>query len=388
MVERAPKLVALDPTAWTRVRTRWRALSRLRRAALAVVAAVVLAGGAWLGLGRWAEWPARARLRTPGATWPLAFSPDSRTFATSDGSRVTLWDAADGRARATWELGRPRPGIVGAFSPDGRTFVAAVDGHPQPISVAWVDVATGRLKFVRPTQSTGIYSLSFTPDGRGLRAFLGDVPDLKQAITWDAESGRETSNRPLTCPKGRHWTAISPDGHLLAMAAIGGSVVELWDLDADRPLGVLSDRPSPPPLAAALGFSEDGRTLAIGLEDGTIELWDVPGRTLRRTLQGHTPGYNSWWIRFAPDGRTLASHGALERPASLVQGLHLELMRAVVDKAYRPAPEVVVLDVATGRRLARAGSAIHPRFSPDGRTLATREEDLSVRLRDVPARAD
>jgi hypothetical protein len=62
-------------------------------------------------------------------------------------------------------------------------------------------------------------------------------------------------------------------------------------------------------------------------------------------------------------------------------------MQAVVDESYRPA-EVVVLDVATGRWLARAGSAFHPHFSPDGRTLATHEENLSVRLRDVPARAD
>jgi hypothetical protein len=47
-------------------------------------------------------------------------------------------------------------------------------------------------------------------------------------------------------------------------------------------------------------------------------------------------------------------------------------------------PEGIVIDLATGKRIARTSSLLFPIYSPDGRTIATRQEDLSIRLRDLP----
>jgi WD40 repeat protein len=290
----------------------------------------------------------------------------------------------------TWKVDPSRGAVAGVFSPDGRTFTAALFKHPQPLSFSLVDVDTGRTRATLHARHTGVYNLAFTDGGRTLRAFVGDVPDLKEVVLWDASTGEELSSRPLTCPTAACDTAISPDGHLMALVPYGGlsksRTVRIWDLDADRELVRLSDPSSPCSLGRGLGFSEDSRTLAVGREDGAIEVWDLPTRSLRSTLRGHASEFQPQWIRFAPDGQTLASQGWYRRPASLVDSLLLALKQRSLGRSWRPPPEVIVLDIATGKRLAHAANALHPYYSPDGRTIATREMDFSVRLREVPSR--
>lgn len=46
--------------------------------------------------------------------------------------------------------------------------------------------------------------------------------------------------------------------------------------------------------------------------------------------------------------------------------------------------EVIILDLATGERLASSDTSIFPFYSPDSRTIATRDIDGPVRLRDIP----
>jgi WD40 repeat protein len=365
----------------------WKALTFRSRVAIVLFALVASVGGGWFIHQRWAAWPTRAVLRTPSDTWPLAFSPDSRTFATSgERGSITLWEADSGRQRATWNVDPSRGAVAGVFSPDGRTFAAALFNHPQPLSFSLVDVDTGRTRATLPARHTGVYNLAFADDGKTLRAFIGDVPDLKEVVLWDASTGEELSSRPLTCPTAACDTAISPDGHLMALVPYNrrANAVRIWDLDADRELVKLSDPSSPGSLGRGLGFSGDSQILAIGREDGAIEIWDLPTRRLRMTLRGHTRDYQPWWIKFAPDGRTLASHGGFRRPSSFTDSLRIGLAQQVLGRTWRPPPEVIVLDIATGKRLARAESALHPYYSPDGRTIATREMDFSVRLRVVP----
>src|SRR6185437_6291700 len=81
---------------------RWGCRLGRRKEMIGLLPAIALLAGLWLPSFRESEWTTRAVLRTPGDTWPMAFSPDGRTFATSGGGGITLWDVATGGRRATW----------------------------------------------------------------------------------------------------------------------------------------------------------------------------------------------------------------------------------------------------------------------------------------------
>lgn len=70
---------------------------------------------------------------------------------------------------------------------------------------------------------------------------------------------------------GATLVAVGPDGGWFAFA--GPSRFELLSTDSLRPLGGL---PLPAP-AHALAVSEDGRWIAVGTDDGTVQVWDAAG---------------------------------------------------------------------------------------------------------------
>ena len=374
---------------------RWRSLRRRSRAAFVLLAMTTILVGGWLVQGWGESWPARVILRSPMAALPLAFSPDGRTFLTY-GDGITSWDVASGRMGKTWPFKMGGHPEMGTFSPDGKTFAAGIFDYPGPLSIDLFDTATGETRVTLKTPRRVIVHLAFSPDGRTLRAFLGDDPqfktcsswnpaygaDLNEVVTWDAATGLELSKRPLTAPTRGGVTAISPDGRTLAIADRVKSV-QLWDLDTDLTLGQLTNPATTAVVQAGMGFSPDGLTLAIGRTDGAIELWDVRGQRLRKTLRGHTDQFTHTMFRFSPDGRTLALTGYRWRPKSAMTKIWDEIRR-VLGLKERLDAEILVLDVETGRRLAGAADSSCPFFSPDGGSIATGEPDGSTRLRDLP----
>ncbi len=364
---------------------RWRAL-RLRTRAALMVAALALLAGAWLTFGRADPWPPRATLKTPRDTWPLGFAPDGRKFFTSGEAGVTSWDARTGRQGETWAIKTGWNAIQGAFSPDGRVYALALFAHPRPNQIVLIDTATGRAGATLETEHPATYHFGFDPDGRTLRAAVGDSNFLKEVITWDVATGRRTATRAITAPTSGCDRTVSPDGRTLAYIPFNSSAAQLWDLETDRSLGGLLNPTWIGVVGRGAGFSQDGRTLAVGRRDGAIDLWDVPGRRLLRTLPAHSSGYASTHVQFSTDGRSLASSGWYNGPSSPIGQLRDGLMSTLGGSRQGEdrGTEMVVIDLATARRTPRLATAIYPVFSPDGRTVATRERDFSVKLRDLP----
>jgi hypothetical protein len=110
---------------------------------------------------------------------------------------------------------------------------------------------------------------------------------------------------------------------LLAAVAVGAAAtaaVLLWPGRA----GNGDAEPSEPPLAVLRGgagtvwgvaFAPDDRTLAMGIEDGTIKLWDLETRTVRATLSGGTRRACGR-PRSAATGRSWSRRATTTAPAS------------------------------------------------------------------------
>src|SRR5687768_10231740 len=104
----------------------------------------------------------------------------------------------------------------------------------------------------------------------------------------------------LTGPYEVSAVGFSPDGRTLAVADVQGRV-RLWDADTFR-----GERPAPDGHADvvwALAYSPDGRLLASGSRDGALRLWDADTGAEAARL-GH--GGRVYGLAFSPDGRSLA----------------------------------------------------------------------------------
>jgi WD40 repeat protein len=58
----------------------------------------------------------------------------------------------------------------------------------------------------------------------------------------------------------------------------------------------------------AVAFSPDGKYLAIGRDDSTIEVWDIATKSMVYTYGGHTA--DVFTLAWSPDSKRIASGGA------------------------------------------------------------------------------
>ncbi len=151
-------------------------------------------------------------------------------------------------------------------------------------------------KFFNPHGGT-VYDLAFLPDNSGIVSVGLDGLIKKTSL------GGVTTEIGSTAENLR-GIAISPNGNQVAAANLDG-LVEIWDLDnnnAQRSLYV-DDNGSP---IDALAFSEDGKYLAFGTEDGGLTIYDL---NLRDTFYEDAGAHGSMItdLEFSKDNNLLAT---------------------------------------------------------------------------------
>jgi WD40 repeat protein len=102
----------------------------------------------------------------------------------------------------------------------------------------------------------------------------------------------------------------------------------------------------------AMELSPDGRTVATGTQDGSVQVWDIATRRQLHRFAAHTASVHT--LAFSPGGRLLASADA-------------------VDFGNYQGGGTCLWELSTGKRLWFApseGGARDFAFSPDGRYLA------------------
>jgi hypothetical protein len=389
--------------AWSAMGSQAPAKIRLR-AGIALLVAFALIG-AIVGYRWWTTWPIRLELGEYHDSIPLVFSPDGATIATM-GFRSTglrFWDAARGRLRASWTYPHDVNyiDIDSAFSPDGRTFAAVwIAQHPpgtETLSIDLIDVASGHSRVSIPALSgslTGNIAKCgpvFAADGRSVRLVAG-TGGRGQILDCDVSTGRVLASQPVSLDVKWFSMALSPDGRLIAAYSYTttpiwswSTDVTLWDVERNREVARLSGRAGGPEVTG-LAFSGDGKTLSVGRDDGSIELWNLGTNDLRGRLRGHQTGFIPKELQLSYDGSIVASRGFIRNPAPNPAYVRLRLNALLGffrDEGGRPETELLVMDAIKNRCLGRAAWEYWPVLSRDGRKIASTHWSSPIRVRDV-----
>ena len=252
-------------------------------------------------------------------------------------------------------------------------------------------------------------SIDFSPDGE-LLASIGNGADL---ILWDVVSGKKVNTI-----KGNFGSfSFSPDRNQLATAY---KKVKLWDIRNPRAITEVVTLPFNEAnriksRAQAVDISPDGKLIATGYANGTINVWDIQTKQLVKTLK--TSFSEMEFLKFSPDNKFLVSGGDnfLTRLDGYVMWKlpgwqrHGEVQRADVDNlAFSPdakmfalvnrnyGGDIAIYSTTTGApitslsaaawnvtfsfELLSSTTARDVSFSPDGKMLAIGSEEGVLRL--------
>jgi WD40 repeat protein len=345
--------------------------------------------------GRMAIFDTRSRRPLPGSFQAqagvndLALSPDGSLLAVAlqEGGLVQLWDVR--RATLRHQLRTDLPDIGVSFSPDQRALATlSFDDRPEAgvaraVMSRW-DVGTGR-RLAGPISVSNRSADAFaaTPDGTRLVAVNG--AEVIQVAPETLQPVRRLPRRPPRT--GPMAAALSPDGRTVAIGTEDGTV-QLLDLATGRFRGMAGRHESH---IGGVAFSADGTMLATGGGDRRVIVRDVASGQVRETFQGGEGRFEG--LRFSPDGRTLYAAatrsviawdldgaGRLGRPFS-VPGPSEIAMAVSPDGSVIATPDGPAGDRVTLRQL-RAPRKVRQShapgigriraiaFAPDGRTLA------------------
>jgi WD40 repeat protein len=176
------------------------------------------------------------------------------------------------------------------------------------------------------------------------------------------EADRQPKNDPYAQKEfdcAIYTAAFSSDMRYIAS---GGKGICVWEIETGRLVKTFVAQPvneAKSVEAVSVAFGPDHKTIAAGLRDGTIRLWDLGSGKQVQVLKGHTSGLRA--IRYSSDGRYIASGG---------KDTVLRLWNAQTGEQIRTFE-------------GHQGLIESVRFSPDNKLIVSAAYDGTVRLWDI-----
>jgi WD40 repeat protein len=307
----------------------------------------------------------------------IAYSPDGKTLATgSADNTVRLWDIQKG---TTKRIIREYSTCVKAlaYSHDGKLLLAASDGDE-------------------------ITKLS---EGKASSSYLPAMIDEKEPKLWISDPLTGDILRRVRAKSAIMDVAFAENDKMFA--TVGISIVQCWDTQTFKELYSIATKGG---IVYSIVVFSGGKKIAIGTENGSIEIWDLPPGTTPSITIKH--GSLISRLALSPDGLLLASAG--QDGKTLLWDSRTGKLRAtftsdglVTSVAFSPdgkllassnqippfigplAGKATLWDVRTGKKIAElnthAGGVTALAFAPDGKSMATSDKIGKVRIWVLPA---
>jgi WD40 repeat protein/tRNA A-37 threonylcarbamoyl transferase component Bud32 len=293
-----------------------------------------------------------------GITLLGGFMPDDRRLLVSKEDGIYTYDSTSRQS----QLVVKNAGLVLRLLTDGQTVAST---HADFALKLW-DLATGREKLElaghggfhnrEPTQDK--LAVAISPDGARaavLHSPSGGSTFIDYIELWDVQQRQVRARLPEK--REIRWIKFSDDGNSLVACGTRG-IVTLWNVASNS-------APSEPRVLhphdvtiRAAAFSGDGRLLATGSSDQSINILDLASGNKLLTFRGHENSVCP--VVFSPDGKRLAS-GSVDQTVKVWD--------------IRP-PEPQLIGTAEGAGIASLWSY----FSPDGSLMAAHSGTNTMRV--------
>jgi WD40 repeat protein len=300
------------------------------------------------------------QMRVPQSPVPVATAKSEARPPAMEPGEMRIWDVAGFQANFQMK-GHTNPVTCGAFSPDGKLLATGARGGSVLVSKIESAGKGKPIEKLNLKQNNALSSVCFSPDGRTLAAGdeVGQVK-LWNPLTGDLVRAIDAHSTPV------HALAFSSDGQTLVSAAgdsqsQGNGEVKFWDVASGKLKGELEKHPR---AVWSIAFAPKSSWLATACGDGGIRIYDVNSRKLLHTIRNMS-GIRT--VAFSPDGALLAAgHMANNDPKIRLWETDTWRERATLS--------------------GHSGSVYSVRFAPDGKTLASASRDGSVKIWNVPDR--